>query len=96
MAREDSATGVLLFLTGATIGAALGVLFAPKSGKETREQIGDWLQERREKGGELISKIKEVVPEKKEQIVAAARAAKEAFNDAGHKHNHADKEPVRA
>ena len=72
----------------------MGVLFAPKSGKETREQIGEWLQERRDKGGEFIAKIKEVVPEKKEQIVAAARAAKDAFNEAG-KHNHADKEGSR-
>lgn len=38
------------FISGAAIGTVLGVLFAPKSGRETREQVGSWLNEKREKG----------------------------------------------
>lgn len=35
-------------LLGTAVGAALGVLFAPKAGMETREQIGGWLKEKRQ------------------------------------------------
>ena len=31
--------GIGKFLAGAAVGAGLGILFAPKSGKETREDI---------------------------------------------------------
>ena len=63
-----------LFLSGAVIGAALGVLLAPDSGKESRRKLADWLKERREKG-------KEQVLNKKEQVIAAIEAGKKAFKD---------------
>lgn len=37
------------FISGAVIGAAVGVLFAPKAGVETREDLSLWLKEKREK-----------------------------------------------
>lgn len=37
------------FISGAAVGAALGVLFAPKAGKATREQMAGWLKDKREK-----------------------------------------------
>ena len=46
---NDLLTGMLI---GGIIGAALGVLFAPKSGKETREDIA-------RKTDEMLSKAKE-------------------------------------
>ena len=41
------------FLFGALVGAGLGVLFAPKSGKETRQEL-------KEKMDELVKKVKEL------------------------------------
>ena len=43
-AREESANTLAWFLTGAVIGAAIAVLYAPKSGKETRQLISDVTQ----------------------------------------------------
>jgi gas vesicle protein len=37
--------GTLTFLVGLSIGVGLGVLFAPKSGEETREWLADTAEE---------------------------------------------------
>ena len=88
MARDnDGFGGALLFVTGAAIGAALGVLFAPRSGGETREQLGDWLKERREKGADLLNTVKDESLAKKDAVIAAARAAKQAYVETNSKHH---------
>lgn len=46
--REESSSALGWFLTGAVIGAAVAVLYAPKSGKETRQYIADTTQKGRE------------------------------------------------
>lgn len=51
MTKKKSNAGK--FVLGAAIGATLGVLFAPKSGKETRKAI-------KEKAEDLIEKTKEI------------------------------------
>jgi gas vesicle protein len=44
--RSAGTSGVLLsFLLGALSGAALAILFAPRSGRETREILGEKLRE---------------------------------------------------
>ena len=82
MSSEDKGSNLIFLLVGAALGAALGVLFAPKTGKETREQIGGWLKEKREEGGELLAKLKEEGLHKKEQIAAGLKAGKQAYLEA--------------
>ena len=60
MAKKKSNAGK--FILGAAVGAALGILFAPKSGKETRAAL-------KKKAGELIEKAKEIdVKEVRDEI----------------------------
>ncbi len=88
MARDnDGLGGTLLFVTGAAIGAALGVLFAPRAGGETREKLADWLKERRAQGADLLHTVKDESLLKKEAIVAAAKAAKQAYGEINSKHH---------
>ncbi|MBI5240140.1 MAG: YtxH domain-containing protein [Elusimicrobia bacterium] len=66
-------------VTGVAAGAVMGLLFAPKSGKETRAGLGDWLEEKRDKGSELLAKIKEQGQHRKEQLTAAIKAGRLAY-----------------
>jgi gas vesicle protein len=63
--RNAGTSGVLLsFLLGALSGAALAILFAPRSGRETRGILGEKLRETAERGRQLgeraVEKGKEV------------------------------------
>lgn len=60
--REESSNVLGWFLTGAVIGAAVAVLYAPKSGKDTRQYIADTAQ-----------KGKDAVSESSQNVVDAGR-----------------------
>ena len=70
----------MLFLLGGLVaGATLGILFAPRAGVETREDVKDWLRIRREKGQKLIAELKTRFPVKNNRVtVNAGRDQKEA------------------
>lgn len=52
--RNAGTSGVVLsFLLGALSGAALAILFAPRSGRETREILGEKLRETADRGRHL-------------------------------------------
>jgi gas vesicle protein len=52
--RGSSASGIILsFLLGGLTGAALATLFAPRSGEETRELLGEKLRQGAERGRDL-------------------------------------------
>lgn len=81
------------FFLGLGIGVAVGVLFAPKSGLETRELIRsragegkDYLRKRGEdlydSAGELIDKGKTAIGRQREQLAAAVQAGKQAYREA--------------
>ena len=60
----------MAFLGGAAAGAAVAYLTAPKSGRETREQIGGYIKAGADKGRSLPAAAK-----------AAGGAAAEAFRE---------------
>jgi len=55
---------------GSVVGVAAGILFAPKSGKETRQIIAD-------RTGQTVKNLKENVAAGKEKIFSAAENLKE-------------------
>ncbi len=80
------------FLVGLGVGALLGILFAPKSGEETREYLSDKAEEGREyaqrkarelreRAEDLIERSKEIMSRQKESVQSAVEAGKEAYRE---------------
>lgn len=88
MAENNSGDVILAFLLGGLIGAAVGILYAPKSGKETRAKLKDLSDDLTEKfenlGDEIKSKAENIMPEVKEKIFSQKQKIEAAF-DAGKK-----------
>lgn len=62
-------SGLGKFLTGAAIGAGLGILFAPKSGKETRADIKKKIEEIIEQTNDLKAEdVKEMIVKKVNEL----------------------------
>jgi len=87
---DNVGSKVSYFLVGLGVGALMGVLFAPKSGEETREYLSkraddgrEFAQKKarelRERADELIERGKDVAVRKRESISAAVEAGREAF-----------------
>ena len=74
------------FLVGLGIGSLIGVLFAPKSGEETREYIAKKAKEGNElahkKGREMRDRVEETV-ERGKEIIAQTEGRIAAAIDAG-------------
>lgn len=69
----SSASGVILsFLLGGLTGAALAILYAPRSGRETRELLGEKLKEGADRGREFRERVgtkgREMVDEASEYL----------------------------
>lgn len=77
MSSNGKGKFVLGAALGAIAGAAAGILFAPKSGKETRKIIGDKTKEYVEKGKEMVEKGTEAT---KEKIKEAADTVSKKMN----------------
>jgi len=87
---DNVGSKVTYFLVGLGVGALVGVLFAPKSGEETRDYLTkraeegrDFAQrkarELRERAEDLIERGKEVAAQQKDSVSAAVEAGREAY-----------------
>ncbi len=84
--------GLSSFLLGLGVGVGIGMLFAPKSGQETRELIknktgegADYLKKRSEElkqtAAEWVDKGKEALSRQKEHLADAMEAGRQAYRE---------------
>lgn len=60
MSDKDTGSSFAIgFLIGAVVGVAVGFLYAPKSGKETRTMLKEKAGEVKEKASEVTAKVTE-------------------------------------
>lgn len=92
MSDNNGGAKMAYFLAGMGLGAVVALLFAPRSGKETREYITHRAEEGREyvstRGREMrkqaedaVDKAKDVVAKQKGQLSAALEAGKQAYQE---------------
>lgn len=94
MRHEEGGYGagsiLLSFLLGGLVGAGVALLFAPRSGEETRRKIKELTEEVKEKAEDYVEQVKgkvtstvgkgkEFFEEKKSIITTAVEAGKEAY-----------------
>lgn len=59
MADDNSSSSLGWFIAGLGIGALFGVLYAPKSGEETRDDLAAQAQDAKEKANQYVEQGKE-------------------------------------
>jgi gas vesicle protein len=90
---SDEGGGFGWFLAGLGLGALIGVLYAPKSGRETRDDLLRSAEEGREyvinrarqaraQADEWVDRGRDVLQKQKEQFTAAVEAGRQAYQEA--------------
>src|SRR5580700_7901925 len=90
MSENNAGSKVSFFLVGLGIGALLGILFAPKSGEETREFLAQKAddgrayaqrkaRELRDRAEDIVERGKTVAARQKDNISAAIDAGRDAY-----------------
>lgn len=92
MSRDDSAGAgsiLLAFLLGAVSGAAVALLYAPATGEETRDYLGQRAREGREraaaaaeKGRDVLSQGRDMLNQGRETLSNAIDRGREAYQQA--------------
>jgi gas vesicle protein len=89
---DNDGSGFLWFLAGLGIGAAVGILYAPSAGGETRQKIrdaaeqgrgavADRARQAREQAGSWVDRGRDYIAQQKEQFQAAVDAGKQAYRE---------------
>ena len=83
---RDSGVGagsvMLAFLLGAVAGAAVALLYAPASGEQTRERLGEKAREGRERAAEAAARGREVMNRGRQSVATAIERGREAYEQA--------------
>jgi gas vesicle protein len=72
----------MAFLCGAVAGAGLALLYAPVTGRETREFLGEKAREGRDRAGEAAVKSRQMIKEGRETLATAIDRGREAYQQA--------------
>ena len=84
MAEDNKAYGVAWFLAGLGVGALVGILYAPKSGRETREDLVSGAREGteylRNRTREAAQEVSALVDKSKEQVSEYVERGREAVD----------------
>ena len=84
MARDESGAGgiLLAFILGAVSGAALALLYAPATGRETREFLGEKAREGRDRASGATERSKQAINQGRDTLAHAIERGREAYQQA--------------
>ena len=90
MSRDDGAGAgsiLLAFILGAVSGAAVALLYAPASGRETREYLGEKAREGRDRATEASERGREILNQGRDTLAHAIERGREAYQQARAREN---------
>ena len=79
MAKDNSGSVMVAFVIGALTGAAVALLFAPATGEDTRDYLGQKAREGKAKAREAKDQGREFYRDQRESIATAVERGREAF-----------------
>jgi gas vesicle protein len=82
MSKDTSGTLRVAFVIGALTGAAVALLFAPASGEEAREFLGQKAREGKAKARDAMDQGREYYNSQRENLATAVERGREAFDQA--------------
>ena len=85
MTRDEgagAASVMLAFILGAVSGAAVALLYAPATGRETREYLGERAREGRDRATQAAQKGREAINQGRDTITNAIERGREAYTQA--------------
>jgi len=89
MARDEGAGAgsiLLAFILGAVSGAAVALLYAPASGRVTREYLGEKAREGRARAADAAAKGRDMLNQGRETLTTAIERGREAYQQARKEH----------
>ena len=90
MANDEGAGAgsiLLAFILGAVSGAAVALLYAPQSGRETREFLNERANEARARAAEAAAKGRDAISQGRETLATAIERGREAYQQARTREN---------
>jgi len=85
MANDEGAgpgTVLFAFLVGAVAGAAVALLYAPATGRETRDFLNEKAREGRDKANEMAQRGREALKSGRDTLTNAIERGREAYEQA--------------
>ena len=79
MSKDSSGSSVMIgFVVGALTGAVVALLFAPASGEETRELLGEKARESKDKAREAMDQGRKYYDHQRENLASAVEDFQQA------------------
>lgn len=82
MSKDNSGSLMVAFMIGAFTGAAVALLFAPASGEETREFLGQKARESKARAREAMDQGRDYYQRQRDTLASAVERGREAFQHA--------------
>jgi gas vesicle protein len=82
VAKDNSGSLMVAFVIGALTGAAVALLYAPASGEETREYLGQKAREGKAKARDAMDQGRDYYRTQRDHLATAVERGREAFQQA--------------